>query len=327
MSTRSRFLRSVFGRAAAEIGGISLGDRRVAILGAGPYGLAAAAHLRRAGLEPRVFGRPMEFWERQMPTRMLLRSAWEASNIGDPDGRLTLDAYRAECAPADDAQAARRFWHAWNDGDAAATAAAWPALRARFAPGRWQAFKRDLLVFGPHIANWEHVFLDHGYNDPPPRALLLHLLVRWMPATPRTLGLLTALDYAIVLATFWAVRRAFGGLAATLALAFLALSFFARFDFIGGSPLRWDWICALLLGAAALARRAPVAAGLGPLHLFGRVERLKHPRRRTPPGRARASGSSRARSPPRPRARPTPSSSRSASRPASAGRQSRPRAS
>jgi hypothetical protein len=41
----------------------------------------------------------MEFWERQMPKRMLLRSAWEASNIGDPDGRLTLDAYRAECAP------------------------------------------------------------------------------------------------------------------------------------------------------------------------------------------------------------------------------------
>jgi hypothetical protein len=66
-----------------------------------------------------------------------------------------------------------------------------------------------------------------------------------------------------VLATFWAVRRAFGGLAAALAFAFLALSFFARFDFMGGSPLRWDWICALLLGAAALARRAPVAAGLG----------------------------------------------------------------
>ena len=137
------------------------------------------------------------------------------------------------------------------------------AVRARFAPARWQAFKRDLLVFGPHITHWDQVFLDPGYNDPPPRALLLHLLVRWMPATPPTLGLLTSLDYAIVLATFWAVRRAFGGLAAALAFAFLALSFFARFDFMGGSPLRWDWICALLLGAAALARRAPVAAGLG----------------------------------------------------------------
>jgi len=137
------------------------------------------------------------------------------------------------------------------------------AVRARFAPARWQAFKRDLLVFGPHIEDWERVFFDHGYNDPPPRALALHLLVRWLPATPHTLTLLTSLDYAIVLAAFWAVWRAFGGLAAALAFAYLALSFFARFDFIGGSPLRWDWIAALLLGAAALARGAGAAAGLG----------------------------------------------------------------
>jgi cation diffusion facilitator CzcD-associated flavoprotein CzcO len=39
----------------------------VAIVGAGPYGLSAAAHLRAAGVEARVFGRTMEFWERQMP--------------------------------------------------------------------------------------------------------------------------------------------------------------------------------------------------------------------------------------------------------------------
>jgi len=76
------------------------------------------------------------------------------------------------------------------------------AVRARFAPARWQAFKRDLLVFGPHIEDWERLFFDHGYNDPPPRALALHLLVRWVPATPLTLALLTSLDYVIVLAAF-----------------------------------------------------------------------------------------------------------------------------
>jgi hypothetical protein len=137
------------------------------------------------------------------------------------------------------------------------------AVRARFTPARWRAFKRDLLVFGPRIGHWDSLFLDHGYNDPPPRALALHALVRWVPASPLSLGVLTSLDYALVLAAFWAVRRAFGGLAATLAFAFLALSFFARFDFIGGSPLRWDWIAALLLGAAGLARGAGAAAGLG----------------------------------------------------------------
>jgi len=65
----------------------------VVIIGAGPYGLAAAAHLRAAGVETRVFGEPMAFWERQMPAGLLLRSYWEASHIADPDRNLTLAAY------------------------------------------------------------------------------------------------------------------------------------------------------------------------------------------------------------------------------------------
>jgi len=36
----------------------------VAILGAGPYGLATAAHLRAVKIETCVFGEPMEFWEK-----------------------------------------------------------------------------------------------------------------------------------------------------------------------------------------------------------------------------------------------------------------------
>ena len=73
-------------------------DCDVAILGAGPYGLSAAAHLRKIeGLEVRVFGEPMSFWERNMPAGMLLRSNWTATQIADPDGSLTLEAYRAEC--------------------------------------------------------------------------------------------------------------------------------------------------------------------------------------------------------------------------------------
>ena len=67
----------------------------VAIIGAGPYGLAAAAHLRAAGVDTRIFGEPMEFWERHMPRGMFLRSSPSASEIGDPDGRLTLRRYQA----------------------------------------------------------------------------------------------------------------------------------------------------------------------------------------------------------------------------------------
>jgi thioredoxin reductase len=65
----------------------------VAIVGAGPYSLATVAHLCRAGIEPLVFGRPMEFWRRHMPRGMLLRSSPSASSISDPDRRLTLADY------------------------------------------------------------------------------------------------------------------------------------------------------------------------------------------------------------------------------------------
>jgi cation diffusion facilitator CzcD-associated flavoprotein CzcO len=67
----------------------------VAIVGAGPYGLSAASHLASVkGLEVRLFGEPMSFWEQCMPEEMLLRSPWDGSHIADPENRLTLDAYR-----------------------------------------------------------------------------------------------------------------------------------------------------------------------------------------------------------------------------------------
>jgi cation diffusion facilitator CzcD-associated flavoprotein CzcO len=72
-------------------------DCDVAIVGAGPYGLAAAAHLHAAnGLDIRVLGEPMSFWERQMPVGMALRSPYVASHIADPKHELTLDSYQSD---------------------------------------------------------------------------------------------------------------------------------------------------------------------------------------------------------------------------------------
>ena len=68
----------------------------VAIIGAGPYGLSAAAHLRTVkGLELRVFGVPMSFWDRNMPVGMFLRSNWTATHIAHPTGLFTLEAFQA----------------------------------------------------------------------------------------------------------------------------------------------------------------------------------------------------------------------------------------
>jgi hypothetical protein len=71
----------------------------VAVLGAGPYGLAAAGALREAGVAFLALGRPMSFWE-GMPQGMLLRSPYVASSIGSPTGPRSLDAFAADTGTA-----------------------------------------------------------------------------------------------------------------------------------------------------------------------------------------------------------------------------------
>lgn len=87
-------------------------DYDVAVIGAGPYGLSAAAHLREEGVNTRIFGKPMEFWATGMPDGMLLRSPREASSISDPHSAFTLEAYeRATGTPP----AQRVTWRTFVD--------------------------------------------------------------------------------------------------------------------------------------------------------------------------------------------------------------------
>jgi cation diffusion facilitator CzcD-associated flavoprotein CzcO len=66
------------------------GSSKVAIIGAGPYGLSIAAHLRARGIDFRIFGSPMHSWRTRMPAGMFLKSEGFASNLYDPTGRFTL---------------------------------------------------------------------------------------------------------------------------------------------------------------------------------------------------------------------------------------------
>jgi lysine/ornithine N-monooxygenase len=65
----------------------------VAIVGAGPYGLSLGAHLRKAGVSVRQFGKPMQLWRDFMPEGMFLKSQGFASNLSDPDHTHTLEAF------------------------------------------------------------------------------------------------------------------------------------------------------------------------------------------------------------------------------------------
>jgi cation diffusion facilitator CzcD-associated flavoprotein CzcO len=63
------------------------------VIGCGPYGLAATAHLRASGVETRIFGEPMKFWKENAPRGMMLRSSLIASDIGASAPQLTLSSF------------------------------------------------------------------------------------------------------------------------------------------------------------------------------------------------------------------------------------------
>lgn len=60
-----------------------------AVVGAGPYGLSVAAHLRDRAI--RTFGEPMETWRTRMPPDMLLRSDWTETSFSAPGDAGTID--------------------------------------------------------------------------------------------------------------------------------------------------------------------------------------------------------------------------------------------
>lgn len=64
--------------------------RPVAVIGAGPYALSTAAHLRARGIPVRVFGELMVSWRAHMPAGMLLKSTPAASDLHAPQRGHTL---------------------------------------------------------------------------------------------------------------------------------------------------------------------------------------------------------------------------------------------
>jgi len=68
----------------------------VAIIGAGPYGLSIAAHLRQRTRRFRIFGSPMQTWRERMPAGMRLKSEGFASCLYDPKGEFPLSRFCRE---------------------------------------------------------------------------------------------------------------------------------------------------------------------------------------------------------------------------------------
>ncbi|HTZ70013.1 MAG TPA: FAD-dependent oxidoreductase [Acetobacteraceae bacterium] len=76
---------------------------RTIIVGAGPYGLSLAAHLRARNVEFRIFGSPMQFWRQHAPPGMLLKSLGAASDLSDPQASFPIAKYCTDAGvPYDD---------------------------------------------------------------------------------------------------------------------------------------------------------------------------------------------------------------------------------
>jgi FAD-dependent urate hydroxylase len=72
-----------------------MSECEVAIVGAGPYGLSIAAHLRNRGADLRIFGVPLQSWRNAMPAGMFLKSDGAGTNLSAPGDSLTLADYCA----------------------------------------------------------------------------------------------------------------------------------------------------------------------------------------------------------------------------------------
>jgi thioredoxin reductase len=68
----------------------------VAIIGAGPYGLSIAAHLRARKVAFRIFGTPMSSWRNHMAAGTQMKSFGFASSLYDPDSTYTLEDFCKE---------------------------------------------------------------------------------------------------------------------------------------------------------------------------------------------------------------------------------------
>lgn len=68
-------------------------NTNITIIGAGPYGLSLAAHLKNSGMDFRIIGSPMRTWRTHMPKGMYLKSAGISATLFDPEHKFSLKSY------------------------------------------------------------------------------------------------------------------------------------------------------------------------------------------------------------------------------------------
>ena len=136
--------------------------------------------------------------------------------------------------------------------------------KQHFTDARWESFKNDLRYFrtleGPR--RWDDAQTDHGFNGTPVWAILGSALANLAPASRLDVLVLDAIDVVMLTAMTLLMWWAFGWRAVSVALLVFATNFPSRWDWIGGSFLRYDWLCWMGVGVCLMKKERPFWAGV-----------------------------------------------------------------
>jgi hypothetical protein len=128
--------------------------------------------------------------------------------------------------------------------------------KERFTPERLEQFRHDLNEFGTWSSKsqWKILMKDKGFNGTPFYATVCKLLVTPVDVTLESLRRLAYIDPILMMIAFGVVGWAFGARTAALVAILFCVFFPNRFEHMGGSILRFDYVATLLIGFSALKK-------------------------------------------------------------------------
>lgn len=138
-------------------------------------------------------------------------------------------------------------------------------VKQRFTEERWAAFCHDIDYFLDRLdkrALSTNFFVDHGYNPPPTWSVVGGNLTALVPV--EQLKTICHADTLLVVLMFVAIGW-WAGLEAMLwSMLFYTVTFSGRWPILGMAIMRFDWVCALVLGWLWLSsgRYGPAGAAL-----------------------------------------------------------------
>jgi hypothetical protein len=134
-------------------------------------------------------------------------------------------------------------------------------VKGLFSKQRWEDFTHDVNYVSPSqpSGGWRYFFIDHGYNPPPTWTLIGGTLSRLVPI--EQIKQITMIDFYLVLLMFGVVFWTFGPATGLVAVAFFLVTFSGRWPMLGQAVLRFDWLCAVVIGVCMLKKERFLIAG------------------------------------------------------------------